>query len=1300
VVDRTLKDPYQYGPTASQTLHGVSLEARVVNAAVTTARTALDAGRGWRTTRTTNAFVSDRSGRLDRVDNEGDTATTADDQCTRYTYATNAAGTMLNSLARVETVAVNCAATPNRAVDVISDVRTWYDGATSFGTTLTRGLATRVEKLADWNAGNPTYVTESRASYDAHGRPVETFDALGRRTATVYTPPTGGPVTRTDVTNAMSWTAVSEQDPAWGVSTRVTDANNVRALTTYDPLGRVSAVWLAGRQSPALPDIAYEYNVRADGPTVLTAKKLNTAGTGHIAAYTLYDGLLRVRQKQVPAVGGGRMIVETVYDSRGLVNKERHGYFNAAAPSSALFKPSGDVAVPSQTVMTYDGAERIDVAALQVDAVQKWRSKTSYGGDHTRVEVPAGAPAVAEWTDARGHIVKTRQYQSNLPTGAYDETVRTYTRAGDLASVRDGAGTTWSYGYDQRRRKVRDEDPDKGVVTYTYDASDQILTMKDARNVTVAFVYDTLGRKTATHLGTPSGRKLTSWTYDTLAKGKLTSWTRFDDAGNAYMSELTQYNSRYQPLGTKTTVPAVEGALAGEYTTAQTYNVDGSVATSAMPTKSGAASFGGLGAETLTYGYNSLGLPSTVSGLATYVTATEYRQDGRLAAIHSSGGPSRDVIQYWSYEHGTGRLAEHQVLADFAPVVAADTFYGYDPAGNITSIKERIAQYSAGPDDTQCFAHDHLRRLTTAWTPATGDCAPAPTTAGVGGPAAYLRTYTYAANGNRMSETEHRAGGNTTRTLTYPGATSARPHAVATLSTATPGGTSTSTYTYDAVGNTTKRPGATGEQTLTWNAEGRLAGITENGATTEVVYDPEGGRLTQRDPAGRTLYLNGAQYRATAGGAVSVSRLYGHGEAGLVASREASTGLSWQATDHQGSSEYAFKASDMSLTRRRFAPFGRLRGSSPTWSNPFGYVGGEHDAAGTVHLGAREYDPNLGRFLTVDPVMDVADPQSWQGYAYANNTPVTGSDPSGLRVCLEVCGGPDDKMMQQQIRETKKRQRAEQEKLCPRNIPREDCFGEYKPSLKGIKDQKVYKNGTRLVIYNSGRVEINGYILPEDIPDPYALAEATDDMAPQVKRDSRYGGDEYVVRGIAIGCEKMGRGCSLNFRRAVNEDLMEMQGPPPPMGTISVCGTAGAAGYLFNLSGSVCAGMDYKGFFLTATGAGPGPPSDQSGQGSGHGAGGSYGLGGGNRGVGGGLGIGVQVTDAQDKDGLKGEFEFVGGSGGPAEVEYAEGGGVHSYYGGYSKGTPSASAGTSNTKVSGYAPGWVAATLCALCFMF
>ncbi|MFE9687205.1 RHS repeat domain-containing protein, partial [Streptomyces sp. NPDC006285] len=71
--------------------------------------------------------------------------------------------------------------------------------------------------------------------------------------------------------------------------------------------------------------------------------------------------------------------------------------------------------------------------------------------------------------------------------------------------------------------------------------------------------------------------------------------------------------------------------------------------------------------------------------------------------------------------------------------------------------------------------------------------------------------------------------------------------------------------------------------------------------------------------------------------------------------------------------------------------------------------GGTDDTGttGLTHLGAREYDSTTGRFISVDPLMDLTDPQQHNGYSYAENSPITNSDPSGLMACATPieCGG-------------------------------------------------------------------------------------------------------------------------------------------------------------------------------------------------------------------------------------------------------------------------------------------------------
>ena len=79
-------------------------------------------------------------------------------------------------------------------------------------------------------------------------------------------------------------------------------------------------------------------------------------------------------------------------------------------------------------------------------------------------------------------------------------------------------------------------------------------------------------------------------------------------------------------------------------------------------------------------------------------------------------------------------------------------------------------------------------------------------------------------------------------------------------------------------------------------------------------------------------------------------------------------------------------------------PFGDTRGTTPvTFPGTRGYIGGQTDTGtGLTNLGAREYNPTTGRFLSADPLLDPADPTSLNAYDYANNNPTTGSDPTGL----------------------------------------------------------------------------------------------------------------------------------------------------------------------------------------------------------------------------------------------------------------------------------------------------------------
>ena len=65
-----------------------------------------------------------------------------------------------------------------------------------------------------------------------------------------------------------------------------------------------------------------------------------------------------------------------------------------------------------------------------------------------------------------------------------------------------------------------------------------------------------------------------------------------------------------------------------------------------------------------------------------------------------------------------------------------------------------------------------------------------------------------------------------------------------------------------------------------------------------------------------------------------------------------------------------------------------------------GFTGHEDlDGLGLVHMNGRVYDPNLGRFLSVDPVFQFpTNTQSLNPYSYVLNNPLSMTDPSGYTV--------------------------------------------------------------------------------------------------------------------------------------------------------------------------------------------------------------------------------------------------------------------------------------------------------------
>ena len=119
--------------------------------------------------------------------------------------------------------------------------------------------------------------------------------------------------------------------------------------------------------------------------------------------------------------------------------------------------------------------------------------------------------------------------------------------------------------------------------------------------------------------------------------------------------------------------------------------------------------------------------------------------------------------------------------------------------------------------------------------------------------------------------------------------------------------------------------------------------------------------------------------------------------------------------DHLGSVRMVTDDSGRSVSEHDYYAFGvtptKAYQEQINWGDPhidaMRFTGHQREFLGFIntenteyldYMHARFYDPNLGRFLSVDPGNDVdlAQPQSWNKYSYVRNNPVNYTDPSGM----------------------------------------------------------------------------------------------------------------------------------------------------------------------------------------------------------------------------------------------------------------------------------------------------------------
>ncbi|MGA1840629.1 MAG: RHS repeat-associated core domain-containing protein, partial [bacterium] len=668
----------------------------------------------------------------------------------------------------------------------------------------------------------------------------------------------------------------------------------------------------------------------------------------------------------------------------------------------------------TQSMQVYDSAGNV------IAMVDLFGNVTSYEHDLMGRQTVRMDALGYQWTtqyDAVGNRIASIDPVGRITEYKYDEadrliqtiypdgfqTNRTYDIHGNVTSETDQAGrTTWmsydelnrlvevrqlpeantndmavtNYEYDKQGRKVAQIDALGRRTTWTYDIYGRVISRTLPEGETETFTYLSDGRKES---HTDFNGQVTTYNYDN--KGRLIG-THWMDGVNDNIPDIS-----YQYDSTGRIIEAAKGSVTVQYIYD---NIQKSLASLIYP---------GIGR--IDYEYDPLGRRiglTTVTGTAA---------NPRMRRIDYSFDPlSR--IQSVTSAHGT-TLYRYDEVGNQIQMITTDgieqliTTYVYDHLNRITSINlldtigNKIASYNYTLDPsgmvmdimengsrTVSYTYDNLARLLTE------------TVSEIAQP---NKTWTFAYDkvGNRTSQVKPDG-----EVITYLYDDNDR------LLTETSNVSGLTTFSYNDNGDLTGMDSPTETATYSYDPVGRLiaAQVNREGnlLNTMYEYDHNNNRIrsivtdsssTQDismlvDP---TFQFAQVLEEQDAAGNLVASYTYGND----LLAQQRPEGLSYYHHDRIGSVRMLTTINGSPVNDYTYEAYGSTLAETATINNNYKYTGEQLiPELGWYYLRARNYNPTIGRFTSVDPVTGVmTQPLTLNKYGYTEGRPTTYTDPSG-----------------------------------------------------------------------------------------------------------------------------------------------------------------------------------------------------------------------------------------------------------------------------------------------------------------
>ena len=569
-----------------------------------------------------------------------------------------------------------------------------------------------------------------------------------------------------------------------------------------------------------------------------------------------------------------------------------------------------------------------------------------------------------------------------------------------LASLTDPSGAMARYSHDAAGRLTGLTRADGGTLGFEYDANGNLTGLTEAGGARHLMAYSGVNLLTRYTPPAVSGTGATEYAYDLDrrltriarpdgvnldyrydAEGRLNGWTD-GSYGVTYVYsdqqvvQPTSLGVRKQEIDSE---PAVTGVRLTGITTdagdALLFDYSGPLLTSVEWT--------GEVSGRVQFGYDARLRPTSVKvGGLTVERVYEQTGLGWLPLAMGDLSVTRDATNGLITGSTLGGVTGTRSHNAFAELTGQDVVYGTDSLYSVSyrrdrlgRITEKIEAVAGETGATYGYAYDPAGRLVEVRKDGV-----------------VVERYAYDANGNRTSVAN--------------GAGSATASFDAQDRLLSQGGAG---YAYTATGELSRKTVGSEATDYVYDAQGNLRRVDlPDGCSVSYVIDGLNRRIGKRIDG---VLQRGWLYRdrlnpiAELDASGNVVSRFVYLSRDNVPDYMIRDGINYRiVSDHLGSVRLVVNASDGSIAQRiDYDAFGRVLSDSNPGFQPFGFAGGLYDPdTGLVRFGARDYDPDAGRWTAKDPLLFRGGAANLYGYVF--NDPVNRIDPDGRLTAADLPG--------------------------------------------------------------------------------------------------------------------------------------------------------------------------------------------------------------------------------------------------------------------------------------------------------